>query len=171
MVALTDDDCAPRPDWLGALAAAQGGENRRMVGGRVLNALPGNVYAAASQALCDYLYVAGGGGGEAAFFTTNNLAFDMAGFEAIGGFDESFPRAAGEDRDLGQRWREAGGKLAYVPEALVDHAHDMDLRGFWRQQSNYGRGARHLQARMAARRAPDQRFCRRDSMSGWWRIR
>ena len=60
LVALTDDDCAPRPDWLGALVRAQGGVRGRMVGGRVENALSSNVYAAASQALCDYLYVAGG---------------------------------------------------------------------------------------------------------------
>lgn len=159
VVALTDDDCAPRPDWLGALLAAQAGTAGRMVGGRVENALPDNVYASASQTLCDYLYVAGGAdAGKAAFFTTNNLAFDRSFFEQIGGFDESFPRAAGEDRDLGQRWRAAGGTLAYVPQAVVDHAHHMDFRGFWRQQSNYGRGARQLQTRMTLRQADERRF-------------
>lgn len=160
-LALTDDDCRPRPDWLGALLAAQGGVPGRMVGGRVENALPGNVYAAASQALCDYLYAAGdAGAGGAEFFTTNNVAFDRATFERIGGFDESFPRAAGEDRDLGRRWRAAGGTLLYAPGAVVDHAHGMDLRGFWRQQSNYGRGARQLHARMAVREDPGPRFGR-----------
>lgn len=159
LIALTDDDCMPRPDWLGMLAAAQGGVAGRMVGGHVRNALPGNVYAAASQSLCDYLYAAGGNdGGDTAFFTTNNLAFDRDLFDRIGGFDESFPRAAGEDRDLGQRWRDAGGALVHAPQAVVDHAHHMDFRGFWRQQSNYGRGARHLQARMNARRAAGPRF-------------
>lgn len=159
IVALTDDDCAPRPDWLGALLAVQGGVAGRMVGGRVENALPENVYASASQALCDYLYIASGAAaGGASFFTTNNLAFDRSFFEQIGGFDESFPRAAGEDRDLGQRWRAAGGSLTYVPEAVVDHAHHMDFRGFWRQQSNYGRGARQLQSRMALRQGSGGSF-------------
>ena len=152
LVALTDDDCAPRPDWLGALVRAQGGVRGRMAGGRVENALTTNVYAAASQALCDYLYMAGGAvAGGAEFFTTNNVAFDRATFEAIGGFDESFLRAAGEDRDLGRRWRAAGGTLVYEVDAVVDHAHGMDLRGFWRQQANYGRGARQLHARTRAR--------------------
>ena len=159
LVALTDDDCRPRPDWLGALVRAQGGVRGRMVGGRVENALSANVYAASSQALCDYLYAAGGAqAGGAEFFTTNNVAFDRATFEAIGGFDESFPRAAGEDRDLGRRWRGAGGRLVYAADAVVEHAHGMDLRGFWRQQSNYGRGARQLHARMEAQAEAGPRF-------------
>ena len=167
LVALTDDDCAPRADWLGALVRAQGGVAGRMVGGRVENALSSNVYAAASQSLCDYLYVAGGAGdGGAEFFTTNNVAFDRATFEAIGGFDESFPRAAGEDRDLGRRWRAAGGTLVYAADAVVDHAHGMDLRGFWRQQANYGRGARQLHARMAARADAGTRFSRAGFYAG-----
>jgi GT2 family glycosyltransferase len=117
------------------------------------------VYAAASQSLCDYLYAVGGAGaGEAAFFTTNNVAFDRATFESIGGFDESFPRAAGEDRDLGRRWRAAGGSLVYAADAIVDHAHGMGLPGFWRQQAAYGRGARQLHARMAAETDRGPRF-------------
>jgi hypothetical protein len=31
--------------------------------------------------------------------------------------------------------------LVYVPAALVDHAHDLDLAGFLRQHFRYGRGA------------------------------
>ena len=167
LVALTDDDCTPRPGWLGALVRAQDGVRGRMVGGRVENALSSNVYAAASQALCDYLYAAGDAeAGGAEFFTTNNVAFDRATFEAIGGFDESFPRAAGEDRDLGRRWRAAEGILVYAPEAVVDHAHGMDLRGFWRQQANYGRGARQLHARMAARIEGGRRFSRAGFYAG-----
>lgn len=159
VVALTDDDCLPRSDWLGRLLAAHAGVAGRMVGGRVENALADNIYSAASQSLCDYLYAASvGEGREAGFFTTNNLAFDRAFFERIGGFDESFPRAAAEDRDLGLRWRAAGGQLLYTPEAVIDHAHHMDFRGFWRQQSNYGRGVRQLETRMAARKATDKPF-------------
>ena len=141
-LAFTDDDCQPHPGWLGALVAAQGGDEARLVGGRVRD-VAGGVFAAASQSLSDYLYEAGGAArGEAEFFTTNNMGCARARFERIGGFDESFPLAAGEDRDFGRRWRAAGGGLALAPDALVDHAHEMGLRGFWRQHANYGRGAR-----------------------------
>lgn len=144
-VAFTDDDCHPQPGWLSGLIAAQDGAADRLVGGRVENALSRNVYAAASQSLCDYLYdYYGAVDGEAPFFTSNNMGCARATFERMGGFDESFPLAAAEDRDFGLRWRASGGTLAYAPQAVVDHSHALDLHRFWRQHANYGRGARHL---------------------------
>ena len=146
-LAFTDDDCRPHPGWLGALMAAQGGDPGRLVGGRVRDVARG-LCAAASQTLSEYLYAAGdAAGGNAEFFTTNNLGLARAGFERLGGFDEGFPLAAGEDRDFGRRWRASGGSLVLAPDALVDHAHEMGLRQFWRQHANYGRGARLLDER------------------------
>jgi GT2 family glycosyltransferase len=151
-IAFTDDDCRPRPDWLRALADAQRQTPRRLVGGRVDNALTDNVYAAASQSLCDFLYrYFGAEAGEAPFFTSNNMGCDRATFVRLGGFDESFPLAAAEDRDFGVRWRAAGGELHYAPEAVVDHSHALDLSRFWRQHANYGRGARHLHRQLDTR--------------------
>ena len=157
-LAFTDDDCRPRPGWLSALRRAWGGDPRRMVGGRVENGLPANPYAAASQALCDYLYdYYGAAGGEAPFFTTNNVGVAREGFERLGGFDESFPIAAAEDRDLGLRWRDGGGVLRFAPEAVVDHHHPLTLRRFLRQHANYGRGARHLHRALDRRNAEQPR--------------
>jgi len=148
----TDDDCRPRPDWVQALVAAHGGDPARLVGGGVTNALESNVYAGASQSLCDYLYdYFGAADGQAPFFTSNNIGCAAEGFDALGGFDDSFPLAAAEDRDFGLRWRDRIGPLIYAPEAVVDHAHPLTLRKFWRQHTNYGRGARHLHRTMSAR--------------------
>lgn len=147
----TDDDCRPRPGWVPALHAAWGGDPVRLVGGRVENALTANVYAAASQSLCDYLYdYFGADRGTAPFFTSNNIGCPAARFTALSGFDETFPLAAAEDRDFGLRWGD-GGSLVYARGAVVDHAHALTLRRFWRQHSNYGRGARHLHRVMGAR--------------------
>ena len=154
-LAFTDDDCRPRPDWLSALRRAWGGDARRMVGGRVVNGLPANPYASASQALCDYLYdYYGAASGKAPFFTTNNLGVAREALLAMGGFDEGFPLAAAEDRDLGLRWRDAGGTLAFAPEAVVDHHHALTLRRFWRQHANYGHGARALHRALDRRGSP-----------------
>lgn len=147
----TDDDCRPRPGWVPALHAAWGGNPSRLVGGRVENVLTDNVYAAASQSLCDYLYdYFDADRGTAPFFTSNNIGCAAERFAALGGFDETFPLAAAEDRDFGLRWGN-GGTLVYAEGAVVDHAHALTLRRFWRQHSNYGRGARHLHRVMAAR--------------------
>lgn len=152
-IAFTDDDCRPEPDWVRTLMARHAGVEGRLVGGRVKNLLHKNVYAAASQSLCDYLYdYFGAEDGEAPFFTSNNIGCSRRAFLRMGGFDRSFPLAAAEDRDFGLRWRDApGGELAYAPDAVVGHAHDLSFRTFLRQHANYGRGARHLHKVMAKR--------------------
>ena len=151
-LAFTDDDCRPRRNWLSSLMAAHGGDDRRLVGGLVVNGLPDDPFASASQALCGYLYdYFGASKGNMPFFTSNNIAMNRKGFEKIGGFDEGFGRAAAEDRDFGLRWRAAGGALVYSGGAIVDHYHALTLAKYWRQHFHYGAGARRLHYLMAKR--------------------
>lgn len=145
LVAFTDDDCRPRRDWLTHLAEGHMRHPGAALGGRVHNALPNRIGSEASQLLVDYLYEYFGtlskGTG---FFTSNNLAFPTKDLQDMGGFDQTFPLAAGEDREICDRWTRHGRPLLYVPEAIVDHAHDLRLSRFARQQFNYGRGAWHF---------------------------
>jgi GT2 family glycosyltransferase len=148
LLAFTDDDCVVDPDWLAALARAARRHPEHLIGGRVVNLLDGNRFAAASQDLVSYLYQYGSADVGAprwfGFFASNNLAVPAGAFRALGGFDESFPLAAGEDRDFCARWRERGWPALHVPEALVQHRHPLNARRFWRQHFNYGRGAYHF---------------------------
>ena len=75
------------------------------------------------------------------FFASNNLAVGAARFAEVGGFDESFPVAAGEDREFCDRWQAHGYQLLLASDAVVRHAHALSLRTFWCQHMNYGRGA------------------------------
>lgn len=155
----TDDDCLPRPDWILRLREAHGGKPERMVGGLVVNGLPKDRFASASQALCDFLYdYFRATEGKMPFFTSNNIAMSSEAFHRLGGFDATFETAAAEDRDLGIRWRELGGELFFCPDAVVDHFHHMTLRRFWRQHANYGTGARHLHHVMRVRKVAQPRF-------------
>jgi len=151
-LAFTDDDCAPDPGWLRALAAAWAETPDQGVGGRTVNALPGNACAAASQLLVDYVYgyYNRPGPGGARFFASNNLAFPAEGFRAVGGFDARFGRAASEDRGLCDRWLAAGRRLRYAPDAVIRHSHAMRLRDYWRQHHHYGVGAYHFHRLRAA---------------------
>jgi GT2 family glycosyltransferase len=81
---------------------------------------------------------------QARFVASNNLSLPTDRFRAIDGFDTTFTLAAGEDRELCDRWLAHGGRLIYAPEALVRHAHALTPVGFWRQQFHYGRGAAHI---------------------------
>jgi GT2 family glycosyltransferase len=143
MLAFTDDDCAPEPGWLAAFDEALAHAPLALVGGHVRNALQHDPCASASQLLVDYLYERFDHGDTLGprFFTSNDLAGSTRLFRDLGGFDTSFRLAAGEDRDLTDRWRLAGHPLVYVPAALVLHYHAMSLGRFTRQHLNYGRGA------------------------------
>jgi GT2 family glycosyltransferase len=141
-LAFIDDDCVPRRDWLRAVGRRFCRTPASAVSGRTINAVAGNRYSMASQALIDYLHdyyqhpTTG-----VRFATSSNLAFPAEAFRAMGGFDTSFPRAGGEDRELCDRWIADGRDIQYAEDAIVDHHHAMSLAGFWRQHVNYGRGA------------------------------
>lgn len=138
----TDDDCTPTIDWLTALEARFAQFPNSLVGGYTLNALPENLYSTASQSLIDYLYqYYSPEQNSSTFFASNNFALPTQRFQEIGGFDTSFPLAAGEDREFCDRWSCHGYPMVYAPEAQVYHAHYLTLFKFWRQHFNYGRGA------------------------------
>jgi GT2 family glycosyltransferase len=149
----TDDDCEPDPSWLSNLATYFANAPDGLVGGRVINALPRNSYSAASQLLIDYFYSRQTSPlVRTPFFASNNLALPATDFRALSGFDPTFPLPAAEDRDLCDRWRQAGRPLLYGPRAIVYHKHSLTFRGFWQQQVRYGRGAARFHC-LRARRA------------------
>jgi GT2 family glycosyltransferase len=140
-LAFTDDDCRPTPEWLCELAACCTALPDQMIGGRTLNALETNLYAATSQLILDVAYGRYNlpGAGEARFFASNNMAMGADRFRAVGGFDHCFTTS--EDRELCDRWLRLGYRLTYVPRAIVYHAHSLSLPGLWQQHFGYGRGA------------------------------
>ncbi len=144
-LAFTDDDCTPASNWLKNLAVRFAASPDSAIGGRMVNALPDNPYSTASQLLVDYLYgYYNSDPNRARFLGSNNLALPVDRFHAIGGFDTNFPRAAGEDRELCDRWLHHGYKMLYAPEVLVYHTHALTFRTFWRQQFNYGRSGSYF---------------------------
>lgn len=149
-LAFTDDDCRPSPGWLASLATAFARNPGAAIGGRTINRLARNPYATASQLLVDYLY-AYFVNRKGRFFTSNNLAVPTTLFREVGGFDPDMPLAAAEDREFCVRWAERGYPLVETPEAVIEHAHPLDFRGFCRQHFNYGRGAYYYRRIVAAR--------------------
>jgi GT2 family glycosyltransferase len=140
-LAFTADDCVPAADWLRTFAARFAARPGYAFGGKIVNAVPGNSFSTASHLLIMYLYEYYNALPEAArFFTPNNLAVPADRFRAMGGFDVSFVTAAGEDRELCDRWLHSGYPMAYAPEVVVAHAHPLTFPAFCRQQFGYGRG-------------------------------
>ena len=152
-LAFTDDDCAPAPNWLETLADRFAKTPDHAIGGRTLNALHDNLYSTGSQLLIDYLNLYYNPDADhSRFLTSNNLAVPADHFHAICGFDTTFRRAGGEDREFCDRWLSQGYGLIYAPEVCVDHSHALTLRTFWQQHFHYGRGAFQFHRGRARRR-------------------
>jgi len=168
VLAFTDDDCVPAPQWLRELTRACKSAPGTLVGGRTVNALADNLYSTASQIIVDeaYAYFLNRDS-DLKFFASNNMAMSTEHFLSGGGFDPSFRTA--EDRDFCDRWIRRGHRVEYAPGAIVQHHHRLTLAAFWRQHFNYGRGAyrfhRARAQRSRSRLRPDLRFyasvCRR----------
>ena len=138
-----DDDCRAHPQWLSKLAEAAARQPARILGGRVVNALAENPYAATSQHLLELIYEkCNRDSSKATFLTSNNMAIPAERFREMGGFDSRLRTS--EDRELCDRWIWKGGKMSFVADAVVYHAHEMGFFGFCRQHFDYGRGASAL---------------------------
>lgn len=144
-IAFTDDDCAPAAGWLKSFSKEFQAHPECMVGGSTVNSLDSNAYSRVSQDLVSFLYFYyGQQPGEGRFFASNNMSVPSRLFHELGGFDESFPLAAGEDREFCHRWLDSGGAMVFAPDAIVAHRHSLTLSRFLRQHYNYGRGAARL---------------------------
>jgi GT2 family glycosyltransferase len=73
------------------------------------------------------------------FAATCNFCIRRDLFQALGGFDESFIGAAGEDWDLSWRLRTAGYTIDFVPHAIITHHHVRNgFRLAWKHLFHYG---------------------------------
>jgi GT2 family glycosyltransferase len=143
LLAFVDDDCEPDAGWAAALSAALERDPHALAGGPLLNAFPRDSSAAASHAVVEALYECAAEN----FLPSANLALRRDRFEALGGFDETFPTAAAEDRDLCARAVDRGMRVVQVDAAVVLHRRSSTPLQLWRQHAEYGRGARRLARR------------------------
>jgi glycosyltransferase involved in cell wall biosynthesis len=114
-----DADCIAAPDLVERLAArfAQG---RAVVGGSMAIE-QGNYWVLCDNLLSFAPFLAQAAPGPRPYLPSFNFGILRALFERIGGFDERFAGAAGEDVDLSLRLIEAGYALYFEPAAHVAH--------------------------------------------------
>lgn len=135
IMAFTDADCVPRPDWIEALLR-EFDEGVAGVGGTYGIANPENLLAAVVHEEIAWRHARFGR--EVDFLGSFNVAYRKSAFEAVGGFDESFTQASAEDNDLAYRLVDAGGVLRFTPKAVVDHYHPERLWPYLRTQFRHG---------------------------------
>jgi glycosyltransferase involved in cell wall biosynthesis len=76
-----------------------------------------------------------------------SLGFRRDAFDTVGGFDEEFRPVGAEDMDFCIRAHDLGLTIGFAADAVVRYRLRSDLRGFLRQQHNYGAGAERLIAK------------------------
>jgi glycosyltransferase involved in cell wall biosynthesis len=111
LVAFTDDDCRPAPDWLRSLVEALGRAD--VVQGCTVpepDELAGiGTFGRSVEETSEGLY------------PTANVGFRREVLERLGGFNELFRHPGGEDTDLAWRARKSGATTCFADEALVFH--------------------------------------------------
>jgi GT2 family glycosyltransferase len=128
LYAFTDADCVAHPGWLEALLGCQ--DLAPLVAGEVRTRVSERPNAIERfESLWRFGQAAWVNQGWAA---TANLLVRSEAFDAIGGFDATW-RHIGEDADFCVRAKNAGFRLGYCPDAVVDHDGERELRPFlWR---------------------------------------
>lgn len=117
LIAFTDDDCRPAPEWLASVLAAHAGAPDAVLQGTTRpdpfeEHLLDTVTHARSQHIDPPHFYA----------QTCNIAYPVSLLERVGGFDELGPVPAGEDTDLFLRCEDAGARMVAAPDAVVYHA-------------------------------------------------
>jgi glycosyltransferase involved in cell wall biosynthesis len=137
LLAFTDADCIPAPDWIERGIAAFDDESVDLIAGGIripLGRRPSAIAMVdAARHLDQELYFSRGYG------ATANMWVRSAVFAEVGGFNEQI--LSGGDGEFGHRARAAGRKLAYVPEAYVEHPPRESPRELMRKGYRIGIGA------------------------------
>lgn len=135
IVVFTDADCVPHADWveklLSGFSAGIGA-----VGGTYGIANPKRLLARMIHEEIQLRHARFGDSVD--FLGSFNLAVRRELFEKLGGFDESFSAASGEDNDLSYRILDAGQKLGFVRAAIVEHYHPVVPLAYLRTQARHG---------------------------------
>ncbi len=129
VIAFTDSDCLPRPDWLRnavtALLSAQRGHAGTAVAGAI-EVFPRNAAAPSLGEAWDVMrglpqqtYAAAG------WAATANLVVRRSVFDQVGPFVAGL--RSGGDNEWGRRATSAGLTFRYAPDAVVDHPARRDL--------------------------------------------
>jgi O-antigen biosynthesis protein len=138
IVAFTDDDAWPDPDWLRHLAHAFASGDHAGIGGpnlapddaglvenAVAHAPGGPVHVLVTDEIAEHI-------------PGCNMAFRRDALEAVGGFDPQF-KVAGDDVDVCWRLQEEGRTIGFAPGAVVLHRRRRTIRAYLGQQAAYGK--------------------------------
>ncbi len=114
LIAFTDDDCRPATNWLELMLAAEAGSTTFLQGRTVADPDEYHLLHGFARSMVVERFDP--------WAPTCNIVYPRALLDQVGGFDESFPDAWGEDTDLALRAIASGGEQHFIEDAVVRHA-------------------------------------------------
>jgi GT2 family glycosyltransferase len=109
----TDDDCVPGSNWINSILSTI-----KAIGATEVDVIEGKTEAPSRRDNPFEYYVENLNGGN---YWSCNLAVRRTTFLKLGGFDEDFLEAGGEDMEFAWRLKTHSIKTLFVPEAVVFH--------------------------------------------------
>ena len=165
ILAFTDDDCEPSPTWLQEIKNGFETYPDVIAISGIQEAPPEvlhhNKYAQYEKFVTQEIYQVGESAvkGTPAPGGTNNLAVPKESFLQIGGFDEFFPVAAGEDTDLLNRLCDFGEQTINLP-ITVQHNQSYTHNSWRNQQFRRGIGAAYFHHKQGDIRPEQKEYLR-----------
>lgn len=162
IVAFTDDDCYPAPDFLGHICEIFADERIGFAGGRILLHDPLD-YPLTVNESTTALSFAGGSVVPCAEVQGANMAFRRTALLAVGGFDPAFGAGTpfpAEDWDAVARVCLSGWDGGYFPAPTVSHHHGRKAAEADRQLLTYHYASGAVYAKMLMSRETRWRFGR-----------
>lgn len=136
VVCFTDSDCVPEKDWVSRIVQGFSSMDISGVGGSYSIANPESLLArCVHQEIVERHRKMSG---EVDFLGSFNVSYRKKVLEEVGGFNEEFKKASGEDNDLAYRIRKKGYKLIFDKEIKVAHYHQTNFFKYLKEQFQHG---------------------------------
>jgi GT2 family glycosyltransferase len=145
LVGFIDDDVRVASAWFAAIVrAAVNAGPRTVITGRVLPERPASADGFVPSTITDEAPAEYTGRIGVDILYSNNMMLHRSAFEEVGLFDPRLgggaPFPTAEDNDLAFRMLEAGYRIVYAPEAMVEHRAWRSGRDYLPLRWSYGRG-------------------------------
>lgn len=137
IIFFTDSDCIPSPDWIAKLlvyfcepeiAVVSGTYDLVDEGSLLSKCIHQEIMYRHKQHMPVY----------PKSFGSYNFSVRKKVFDEVGGFNQHYRTASGEDNDLSYKILKAGYRIYFANDARVQHHHTSSLKKYLREQFNHG---------------------------------
>ncbi len=137
IILFTDSDCAAHKDWVSEIVDGFSIEKVGAVCGSYGIANPHKILAKGIHEEILYRHRTLMKSFPRAF-GSYNVGIRREVFFEVGGFNEAYRRASGEDNDLSYKILKSGRRIYFNKAALVDHHHTVSLKKYLKEQCRHG---------------------------------